>query len=146
MSQSLSLGRHKRFGVLMQLESSKDRGEDSLVMPDLTWVIVAGDDDLLRPKCDGTPLNLSGKRVVICPDLEIVPKTRVLLGEVFNDDYLLAAIAVPPLIGQLVVWSLVGLPNVKRLTGTGRSEMPLVCKLRNRFLVRSFELVEFYRV
>lgn len=80
---------------MVEDESSHDGVEILGVRPDISGVVVAGDDDLVGAYLDRGPFRLSGEGIVICPLLDVLG-SYLLRTHLLDDDHGLLVIAIPP--------------------------------------------------
>lgn len=73
-------------GRLLDFDHSEASGNRfnglSIITPDSAWVIVGGYNDPLRSKLRGSTFGLGSEWVVICPLLDVVCKTGMVLVQV----------------------------------------------------------------
>ena len=94
----------------------------------LSDAVVAGHDDLLRANQQLATLLVGLEGVVVTPLLDVV--TVDLLGaHLFDDDYLLSCVAIPPDVIRLDEGVRVCGSYRSGFAGTGRSPVPLILNL-----------------
>nr|UOF76880.1 hypothetical protein [Cressdnaviricota sp.] len=89
------------------------------ILPDVTRVVVGRDNDLLGSDHHLSTLDLRRERVVVRPDLEVVPLLHVVLVEVFDDDNFFAVVAIPP-VGRRILDVRIRMPGT-RVAGLART-------------------------
>lgn len=58
--------------MVVDLESPHDWFKNPWIVPNISWVVVAGNYDLLRPDLSRGSFDFRRIWIVICPDLEVV--------------------------------------------------------------------------
>lgn len=96
---------------LSQLESSFDCFYCFGVAPNLARLVLAGDDDLLVLQSNHSSFGFTWTVVVVSPEFQVIVEVLSSLWvNVFQEDDILALIAIKPLVAQLLVAARVLLP------------------------------------
>lgn len=93
-----------------------------VLVEDLVWLVVAGDDELLGADVDRIPFGFGNEGILVCPDLEMMP--QLLAVEVVQNHVIFLLIATPPLVLHLHIGARIVLPGVVALAHAWRAVDP----------------------
>lgn len=91
----------RRSKLVDDVESAANGFDLLFIIPDVSWMVIGGDNDPHWSNSGGGALNFSREWVMVSPDFKVVSQTFVLLREVVEKDVVLTLVAVPPLVKRL---------------------------------------------
>lgn len=112
------------------MESPEDGFKHARVGPDVSWMVVACDNDEMGASDERRAFDFHREGVAVGPDLEVMSEDFMLLVEVFDEDGFLVDVAVPPLVGHLKEGVRMVSAGFSRFASSGFSVVPLMYSLR----------------
>lgn len=89
--------------VFNHFKPSEDGVKYGWISPNISWMVVAGNEDLLWPDLSRGSFDLCRKWIVICPNLEVVTQACVFNLDVFDEYHGFFLVPIPPFVWHLDV-------------------------------------------
>lgn len=105
-------------------------------------MVVGGNDDLVWPDLSRGSFDFGRIWIVICPNLEVVTQACMFFLDVFQEDYFLILVSVPPFVWHLYVGVWISSSAMSRLASSCWSIMPFVLEFCESLLLSGMEFVE----